>query len=197
MDPYWLVFHGSAPIGFHGSGSRSRSRSLKCFCNLSFLGQFFWNFFYLFILMCIWLRNCEFYQGSFVSNSFWIRAARIRIRNDSFRIRKDSFRIWLRIRGKVLDPTGSGSDRIRIRLRIGIHNTAYISLKPPGNPYRYCINLTENCCKQNRIWVSCTPRLTAHNHASKNPSLGFRQFTSFYSSLILTSVENAGTIKRG
>jgi hypothetical protein len=32
------------------------------------------------------LRNSEFYQRSFVSNSFWIRAAWIRIRNDLFRI---------------------------------------------------------------------------------------------------------------
>ncbi len=44
----------------------------------------------------------EFYQRSSVSNSFRERAAQIWIRNDLFRIR-------LRIRQKVLNPTGSDS----------------------------------------------------------------------------------------
>jgi hypothetical protein len=43
--------------------------------------------------------NCEFYRRSFVSNSFGIRAAQIRIRID-----------LLRIRQKVSDLTGSGSN---------------------------------------------------------------------------------------
>ncbi len=54
--------------------------------------------------------NCEFYQRSFVSNSFGKGAAQIRIRID---FTPDP------------DPAKSfGSDRIRIRLWIRIHNTA-------------------------------------------------------------------------
>jgi hypothetical protein len=55
----------------------------------------------------IWLRNCEFYQRSFVSNSFRIRAAR----SGSELIYSGS-------------NSGSGSCRkFRTRLRIRIHNT--------------------------------------------------------------------------
>ncbi len=64
------------------------------------------------------MRDCEFYQRSFVSNSFRVRAARIRIQNDLFRIWlwiriRQKFRI--RIRQKVSGPTGSGSSTLVVR----------------------------------------------------------------------------------
>jgi len=61
------------------------------------LVKFFWKKkdFYSFYL-CIWLRNCEFYQR----NSFRVRATQIRIQNYLFRSR-----LRIRFRQKVSDPT--------------------------------------------------------------------------------------------
>ncbi len=80
------------------------------------------------------MRNSEFYQRSFVSNLFWIRAARIRIRNDLFRIR-------LLSRQTVSDPTGSGSTTLGSRSLqfMTIRNISFY--KYWAGSFRFCSSL--------------------------------------------------------
>jgi energy-coupling factor transporter ATP-binding protein EcfA2 len=71
------------------------------------------------------LRNCEFYQKSFVSKLLRIWAGRIRIQNYLFRIRK-----------KVLDPTGSGSTTLITSLQMLVKTTTVVHLPKVGTQSR-------------------------------------------------------------